>query len=151
MADPDRPLFADAQAQLARLAGDLRRMAGLRWQLARLEFDASARRLQRLAILLAAATVMVLTSLPILVVAAARLLPEAARPYFLLAFGAAVLCGGIAGLAAAWRAWGRFRDQRFGLEETLEELREDLVWLEEWIGRGEEEDGTRDEGQGTIG
>ena len=139
MADPDRPLFADAQAELARLAGDLRRMAGLRWQLARLELDASARRLQRLAILLAAATGMVLISLPILVVAAAYLLPEAARPYFLLAFGAAVLCGGIAGLVAAWRAWRRFRDQRFGLEETLEELREDLVWLEEWIGRGEEE------------
>ena len=139
MADPDRPLFADAQAELARLAGDLRRMAGLRWQLARLELDASARRLQRLAILLAAATGMVLISLPILVVAAAYLLPAAAGPYFLLAFGATVLCGGIIGLAAAARAWRRFRNQRFGLEETLEELREDLVWLEEWTGRGDEE------------
>ena len=138
MADPDRPLFADAQAQLARLAGDLRRMADLRWQLARLELDASARRLLRLAILLAAASVMVLTSLPILVVAAACLLPEAARPYFLGGLGGVLLCAGIVGLVTAWQAWRRFRHQRFGLEETLEELREDRVWLDEWIGRDDE-------------
>jgi len=139
MADPDRPLFADAQAELARLAADLRRMAGLRWQLARLELDASARRIARLAILLAAASVMVFTSLPILVVAGACLLPEAVRPYFLWAIGGALLCGGVLGLVAGWRAWRRFRKERFGLEETLEELREDLVWIEEWIGRGDEE------------
>ena len=139
MADPDRPLFADAQAELARLAADLRRMAGLRWQLARLELDASASRLRWLAILLAAASVMVFTSLPILVVAAACLLPEAVRPYFLWAIGGVLLCGGVLGLVAGWRAWRRFRKERFGLEETLEELREDLVWLEEWIGRADEE------------
>lgn len=139
MADPDRPLFADAQAELARLAGEVRRMAGLRWQLARLELDASARRLRRLAILVTAAFVMILTSLPILVVAVACLLPEAFRPYFLWAVGGALLCGGGVGLAAGWRAWRRFRRERFGLEETLEELREDLVWLEEWIGRDDEE------------
>jgi len=139
MADPDRPLFADAQAELARLAADLRRMAGLRWQLARLELDASASRLARLAILLAAASVMVFTSLPILVVAGACLLPEAFRPYFLWAVGGALLCAGVLGLVAAWQAWRRLRRERFGLEETLEELREDLVWLEEWISRGDEE------------
>jgi len=140
MADPDRPLFADARAELTRLAGDVRRMAGLRWRLARLELDASARRLQRLGMLLAAAAVMVFTSLPILVVAGAWLLPQPARPGFLWAVGGALLLGGFLGLVAGWRAWRRFRRERFGLEETMEELREDLVWLEEWMGRDDETD-----------
>jgi len=135
MADPDRPLFADAHAELTRLAGEVRRMAGLRWQLARLEVDASARRLRRLAILLAAGAVTVFTSLPILVVAGAWLLPQPARPWFLGVVGGVLLLGGFLGLAAGWRAWRRFRRERFGLEETLEEIREDLVWLEEWTGR----------------
>ena len=32
-------------------------------------------------------------------------------------------------------AWRRFRREFSGLTGTLEELREDLVWLEEWAGR----------------
>ena len=42
MADPDRPLLADAKAEVARLAADLSEMAGLRWQLAMLEARAAA-------------------------------------------------------------------------------------------------------------
>jgi hypothetical protein len=47
-----------------------------------------------------------------------------------------------------WLAWRRFRRQFTGLEETLEELREDLVWLQEWSRGGQREQGpsSRDEG-----
>jgi uncharacterized membrane protein YqjE len=135
MADPDRPLFADAAGQVSRLAADVRRMVGLHGQLARLELEASARRLRRLAMLLGAGAAMVLIGLPILGVWTAYVMPESVRPYFLLVLGAVLSCGGIGVLLAVWRAWCRFRTERFGLEETLEELREDLVWLDEWVGR----------------
>ena len=141
MADPDRPLFADAKHQIARLASEFRRMAGLRWQLARLEFEAAVRLGKRLAIVWAIGAMMVSTALPLLLVSAAYLVPEAVRAYFLLILGLALLLGAI---LAGWWAWRRFRRQFVGLEETLEELREDLVWLQEWSGRSEEEE-KRDE------
>jgi len=46
----------------------------------------------------------------------------------------------VAGLVVGWAAWRRFRRQRVMLRETLEELREDLVWLEEWLGHTDRRD-----------
>ena len=45
----------------------------------------------------------------------------------------------VAAALVAWLAWRRFRRRFVGLEETLEELREDLVWLQEWGGQNEHE------------
>jgi len=137
MADPDRPLFADLKAETARLGAELRRMAGLRWRLARLELDAASRSVKWLAIVLAVAAIMLTTGLPLLAVCLAELLAEAAgvaQAWWLLAFGVLLL---IAAALSGWLAWRRFRLRFVGLEETLEELREDLVWLQEWTKRRE--------------
>ncbi|MFH1923799.1 MAG: phage holin family protein, partial [Planctomycetota bacterium] len=80
-----------------------------------------------------------LTGLPVLVVWAALLLPEAMRAGCLLLVGLVLVVGAI---LAGWLAWRRFRREFVGLEETLEELREDLVWLREWAGKSEDEEGT---------
>jgi uncharacterized membrane protein YqjE len=136
MADPDRPLFADAQDQIARLAADLWQMVDLRWQLARLELEAAFRSVRRLAILWATAAVMASTALPLLVLGVVQLLPEEARVYGLWIFALGLL---MAAAVVGWLAWRRFRRRFTGLEETLEELREDLVWLQEWAGRNEGE------------
>jgi len=138
MAEPDRPLFADAKHQVARLGAELRRMAGLRWQLARLETEEAFRSARRLAVVLAIVAIMALTALPILVVWGAEFLGEVTRfprAGWLLCFALTLLTTGALG---GWLAWRRFRRQFVGLEETLEELREDLVWLQEWTGRDED-------------
>jgi uncharacterized membrane protein YqjE len=137
MADPDRPLVADAQAELAQLAADLRRMAEIRWQLARLELDSALGQAKRLAIAWGIAAVMLATGLPVAVICVARFLPERAQVYWLFAFGPVLV---LAAILVAWWAWRRFRRKFVGLEETLEELREDQVWCREWLG------GMKDEG-----
>jgi len=140
MADPDRPLFADVRAEAGRLGAELRRMAGLRWRLARLELDAALRSVKWLAIALAVAAIMLTTALPLLAVWAAELLAEAtgvSQSCWLLALGLFLLIGAA---TSGWLAWIRFRRRFVGLEETMEELREDLVWLQEWTARREPED-----------
>ena len=41
----------------------------------------------------------------------------------------------IAGAAGGYATWRRFRQRFVGMAETLDELREDLLWLREWAGR----------------
>ena len=140
MADPDRPLLADLQEQAARLRAELEQTLALRWQLARLEVQAAVGSIKRLAVGLAAAAVLALTGLPVLAVWAATLLDERLPLRgirWLLVFGLVLLA---AAALAGWLAWRHFRRRFVGLEETLEELREDLVWIREWTGRGEAEE-----------
>ena len=137
MAKTERPLFADAKAQIGRLTAELRQMVDLRWQLARLELEGAARSVKRLAIVLAIAAGLALIAIPLVVVGTVLLLPEPMRAPVALVAGFGLLAA--ACLAAWWARW-RFRRQFAGLEETLEELREDLVWLEEWKGRVEDEE-----------
>jgi hypothetical protein len=42
------------------------------------------------------------------------------------------------GAIVAYFAWRRFRRRFIGLQETLEELREDRVWIDEWLGKKEQ-------------
>ena len=135
MADHDRPLLEDVKNTVGRLAVDLREMADLRWQLARLELAAAASSVKRLIVVLVVAAVMALSVLPILAVCAAELLDGwmgISKAGWLLTLGlgllgTATLLGGLARL--------RFRRRFVGLEQTVEELREDLVWMAEWTGR----------------
>ena len=136
MADPDRPLLADAKEHFARLAAELGEMIGLRWKLARLELEAALRLARGLAVVWLSVAILVPASLAVLVVWAGHLLPEPARVYWLFAFGPVLL---VAAILAGWWAWRRFRRKFVGLEETLEELREDVVWLQEWLGRSEQD------------
>jgi uncharacterized membrane protein YqjE len=126
-----RPLLADLREELAALGGDLREMAGARWELARLELQADARSLGRLAVAWIGAAVLALTALPLLIVCLAdglnRWTPIGQCGWL------AILAGSFLLLAAAIAclAWRRFRRRFLGLRETLEELREDLLWLQE--------------------
>lgn len=138
MTDPDAPLLGDAKRELARLADELKEMAALRWDLASLEIRVAAGQIKRLAVVVGAAAVTALVSLPVLVVYAAEMLSGLwlSRTGWLLALGLGLLSLAV---LAAWLAVRHFRREFVGLAETLEELREDLVWLEEW--------GKKDEGR----
>lgn len=118
--------------EIGSLAADMQEMASLRWELARLELQSAIGSIKRLAAAAIAAGLMVLCALPILVVGLTEGLDGwlgVSRLGWLLIFGFTLLLGGIAGGTLAWR---HFRRRFTGFEQSLEELREDLVWFEEY-------------------
>jgi hypothetical protein len=132
---PDRSIFAALKDEMARLAANLGQMGALRWELARREALADLRAARRLAVAVAVALVLGLAALPLVAVAAAWCLDGrlgVAWQIWLLIF-AAGLAAGAALLALL--AWRRFRRDFVPLTETLEELREDVAWLREWVGK----------------
>jgi len=127
------PLFAGLRQELGGLSGELARWLKAHWELARLEIEADLSEARRLAVALVAAGVLGLAALPLLATALAWQLDGCAGLGFsgwLALFGVVLLLSAAVGGVLAWR---RFRRRYSGLEETLEELREDLVWLGEWI------------------
>jgi len=131
--DPQRPLLTRLCDELGMLGAELHESAILRCRLALLEIKADLRRTRRLAIVLATAGALGLAALPVLLVALAWWLDGYwGMPWagWLLLFGAIlVLTAPIIGLLG----WRRFRRRFLGLEQTLGELREDAVWLQEWL------------------
>jgi hypothetical protein len=130
---PQRPLLTDIRAGFGTLGDDLRETAAARWELARLELEADLRLAKRLAIAWSVTAAMALTALPLLAICLAEVLDgqyDISRQGWLLILAGVLL---IAGLGGAWLAWRRFRRRFTGLDETLEELREDLAWLSEKV------------------
>ena len=132
MAEHDRPLLGDVSQDISQLRAELGEMAGLRWQLARLELDAALGAVKRLALAAAVAAVMLMTALPLAAVVAAEVLDESiweiSKTVWLTVF--CLLLAVSAGLIG-WTAWRRFRSGYAGFEETLEELHEDIAWVRE--------------------
>ena len=138
MDEPESSPIAGLKEGIARLGADLRRMARLRLQLARLEWDAAVGQFRRLAIALVLAAVAILASVCLFTVAAAELLAGwlgGSRAGWLGICGGALL---VAGLLTAWLVRHQFPRRFTGMQETLEELREDAVWIEEWLGKKDE-------------
>ncbi|MBN2294971.1 MAG: phage holin family protein [Pirellulales bacterium] len=132
MADNERPLLYGLQAELGSLASDIREMAELRWKLAKLELTADVHTTVRLVVILLVAVLLTLIALPVLVVSLGSLLDGTwglSQSGWLLIFGLTFLA--TAGLGG-FLGWRRFRRNFIGLEETLEELHEDMIWLREW-------------------
>jgi hypothetical protein len=114
-----------------------------------MELESDAAAVKRLAIGVSAAAVMGLTALPLLATSGADLLERlsgVSRTVWLAGIGAALL---VAAVGLGWSACRRFRRHVVALNETLEELREDLVWLEEWSGGRDQGSGIRDQGSGS--
>jgi protein-S-isoprenylcysteine O-methyltransferase Ste14 len=128
--DADRPLLGELREEISGMAGEVTHLAALRWRLAEIELRESVQTAKRFSICAIVAGVLLLTSLPVFVVSlSAWLLPDLSWAWI------AGLLLAIAGLAIAWFAWRRFRREFRGLEQSIEELREDLVWIKEWSGR----------------
>ncbi len=144
-------LLADLKREIGSLGAELRESVELRWRLAQIELQSDLRLAKRLAGVLLIVSVMVLTALPVLTVCLAQLCDGwlgVSTTLWLAIAGFVLLVGGTAGGYTAYR---RFRRSFAGLEQTIEELREDLAWLQEWTGRGkeaaaEENDADREEG-----
>jgi len=135
MVEQPRPLMEELQRELRALKQDLGASAVLRWRLARLELEADLRSAARLAVAWGAAAVMALAALPLVLVWLADGMGRwlgVPEPVWLLVFAGVLLSAAALVGVIAWR---RFRRRFLGLEQTLEELREDLVWLGERFGK----------------
>lgn len=131
MDDDREPLFAGIKDETSRLRSDFAELLRVRWRLGRLEVQTAAHSAKRLAVGAIVALLLVLVSLPVLVVALAKALDGVLHVAFagwLAIFGFGMLCFA-AGLA--WFRYRRFRAEFVGLEQSIEELREDVLWLEE--------------------
>jgi uncharacterized membrane protein YqjE len=128
---PELPILNELRAELAHLSGDLGEMLGLRRRLAAIELRAALGQIKQLAVALAVALVLGMTALPLLAVSVAWLLDGRFGLSWItwLMIVALVLLS--ASALVGWLAWRSFRRRFVGLEESLEELREDLVWLGE--------------------
>lgn len=138
MSDTKRGLLDDLRRDVSALGPAVREAAVLRWQLAQLELQSDLAALRRLAIVLASAAVVTLSALPLLLVALAEILDGwlgLARAGWLLVLGLGMLASAF---IAAALSWSRFRSTVTALRQTREELAEDLVWINEWLGHGEE-------------
>jgi len=128
---------ADVQQQppagaASKSLADVVEMASLRWQLAELEVHSDLVAAKRFGWLGGAGLVAAIAAVSVLTVALtghlnARM--EASFPWVTLSAGCLMLAGGV---LVAWWSWRRFRGEFLGLRESLEECREDLVWLREW-------------------
>jgi hypothetical protein len=134
MPDDKPSLFAGLRDELGGLSTEAVRWFRAHWELARIEIEADLRKVRHLAIALMIAGVLALAVLPLWVGALAWQL----RGWAGLGFGAWLVLFGLGLVLSAalggLLAWRRFRRRYSGLQETLEELREDLVWLGEWTG-----------------
>jgi hypothetical protein len=132
MTDPtDKPLLDDLRVELRALGAEAREMAAARWELARLEIASDLRSAKRLAVCWLVTGLLVLAVLPLLLVALADALGGCggiARGGWLLIIAAGTLALAAGGGYLAWRCFLR---NFLGLRETLEELREDLLWVKE--------------------
>jgi hypothetical protein len=131
MSSPDRPLLAELQDELRGLTDDAGEMFRLRWELARVEFESALKQIKRLAVILAVAIASALTGLPLLISYLAETLDgwhEIARKDWLLIFGLTLLVLAILG---GYGGWLCFRRRFTGLQESFEELREDLQCVKE--------------------
>jgi uncharacterized membrane protein YqjE len=129
-------LFADLRDDLRSFGAELREMAAARWELARLELLAQRKVFGNLAGALIAAMLMALTALPLLAWCLADALDGwygVSRGLWLFGFAIGLL---ITALSSGYLAIRRFRRHATGLQETIEELREDLVWLRDWTSSG---------------
>ncbi len=120
-------------AGIRRPLTEVAEMASLRWQLAELELRSDLQAAKRLGMLSGAGLVAALTGLPVLTIVLAGQLDSLIAsnfPWVTLSVGGLLLIGG---LLTAWFGWRRFRSEFLGLRESLDECREDLIWLRELV------------------
>ncbi len=129
----DERLFSPIKRQLASFAKEVQAMLRARAELLGLELQAARAVGTRLAIALVVGSLSALVAAPVGLVA---LSSQMARWFDLDALGilwfftAALLIAGGGLIVGGWR---RYRREFSGLEDSIAELREDIVWMREWF------------------
>jgi hypothetical protein len=135
MTDPAIGGVAGVADDLRRSWSDVSEMVVLRRQLAAAELKSDLSLARRCGIFGGAAVAVAVAGLAVVVAAVAGHFDAALAlsfPWITFISGAVLLAGGA---LAAILAWRRFRGRLLMFEHSRAELQEDLLWLEEWIGR----------------
>jgi uncharacterized membrane protein YqjE len=135
MADPAAGGIAGLADDVHRSWTDVSEMLSLRRQLAEMELRSDLASAQRFGIVGGTALAFAVAGIAVVAVAVAGYfdaLLKLSFPWITIATGAVLLIGGA---LAAVVAWYRFRSKLLLFEHSRAELAEDLLWLEEWIGR----------------
>jgi uncharacterized membrane protein YqjE len=137
MTDSGDNLFSGIAAAGSRLRYDVGEMLTARAALAKTELTESARQTARCGITLTVALVLLLSAVPV----AVTTLALAGATYFeqspLVWLAASAVLLAVVSALIAWWTIRSFRRDFTGLRDTLAELREDLVWLQEWSGQAD--------------
>ena len=120
-----------------RLFSDFVDLLVLRRQLAELEVRNDLRQIKRLGIFGGLGLTQCLVGMAVLAVLAGSLIDQwiatsaipGPRPWGSLGLGVVLI---LSGLETLRRSWHRFQREFSGLKESIDELREDAVWLREW-------------------
>src|SRR5687767_9998261 len=129
----DAPAAEHVPDPFGRTWSELAETLDLRRKLAAAEIRSDIAATKRLTVLGSTGLVLALTGLPLLLAALAFQLSEATKIGFaawLAIFGGPLLAVGV---ATVYFAWLRFRREFLALATTRQELREDLLWLREWL------------------
>ena len=106
MPDADRPLLGELRAELSGMADEAAQLAALRWRLAEIELRESAKTAKRFAIWAIVALVLLLTSLPVFVVALSAWLDRVATlPGDVSWTWILGLTLAIGGMVVGWLSW----------------------------------------------
>lgn len=136
----DRLPNEDSWRERARhLTREAMQMVELRRQLAELEVRHGIQCLRRVSILVGVGAVLALVGLPVFVICLAYGLEQWTRLTFIpaaLLLGSLLVIPGVLLIGFALRG---FRRGFHGLQHSLAELREDLIWLKEWAGQQDDE------------
>ena len=129
---------------LVRSWSELTEMISLRRQLAEAEIRSDVALARWVVVVGGIGLVVVLCGLPVLLVSLALQFENwiGADSHFWSIFLGIVLV--VAGALTMWTVWQRFRHEFLGLRESLGELKEDLVWLREWV--EDQKDSSNDDG-----
>jgi len=137
MADPFR--FQSLKNEARHGWSDMLEMVKLRRQLAEAEIRSDITSTRRLVLFGGIGLLVILIGMPVLIVAISLQLEKTweLEPYMCsIPLGAVLVFGGLFGV---WYAWRRFRQEFLGLRQSLDELKEDLALLREWVEQPEEE------------
>ena len=135
MSDPQGTGSETRRPNLRQLAREATQSLNLRRELAELELGHDRVLIQRFAIVGGIAVALIVIGISLLLVTAAWELSAVTNLSFtawLALFGAACL---VPGSWVLWRSIRTLRREFCGLRGTMNELREDLAWLREWIHR----------------
>ena len=130
--DPTTAPFSSVRKDLRQTMSDISAMLNARRRLAELEIRHDIAASRQLLIVGGVAIVLVLVGLPVAVVAITLQLEELYSDSLhwpmLLVATFFILIGSV----VLWSSWVRFRRDFLGLQESMAELREDLIWLRDW-------------------
>ena len=130
----DEPLFSPLKRQMAGISAEAKAMLAARAELLGLELSAARSSVVRLVVAVLLGCLILLVALPMATVAFSQQLARWFSLDPLAVLWVFTLMMFVGGTGLIYGSWRRFRREFHGVEDSIAELREDLMWMQEWLG-----------------